>query len=328
MSIFGAPSTPVAGASALFAPAATTPASVGGTPRATDANGDDARRKSDGWSPASRYQNLLSSVRALEHGRASERDRERARRALRVNETRLREMTFFEGRNAGDAARVASGRATLSHGGEARLGELDVEHASAIAVALDLNEIVSVELMVGAIEHGAPADDVVPAAIGIYMRERAAALESLLAVLRCADGTAPLDGVMDEELKDYADGLLRDGALFARLVKLVTAPPPGGPFLVAPTAPTQHVGGPLALAGQQQQATPPSSTRTLARAFRQVSRYPRPSDLTARVRGARATARRRVPVPLGTSVDKLEFGKCASTLSVGGTLCGSDARLG
>lgn len=261
MSIFGAPSTPVAGASALFAPAVTTPANVGGTPRATDANGDDARRKSDGWSPASRYQNLLSSVRALEHGRASERDRERARRALRVNETRLREMTFFEGRNAGDAARVASGRATLSHGGEARLGELDVEHASAIAVALDLNEIVSVELMVGAIEHGAPADDVVPAAIGIYMRERAAALESLLAVLRCADGTAPLDGVMDEELKDYADGLLRDGALFARLVKLVTAPPPGGPFLVAPTVPTQHVGGPLALAGQQQQATTSSSSQ-------------------------------------------------------------------
>lgn len=90
MSIFGAPSTPVAGASALFAPAVTTPANVGGTPRATDANGDDARRKSDGWSPASRYQNLLSSVRALEHGRASERDRERARRALRVNETRWR----------------------------------------------------------------------------------------------------------------------------------------------------------------------------------------------------------------------------------------------
>ena len=38
---------------------------------------------------------------------------------------------------------------------------------------------------------------------------------------------------MDGELVDYAEELLKDGTLFDRLVKLVTAPPPGGPFLVA-----------------------------------------------------------------------------------------------
>ena len=64
-----------------------------------------------------------------------------------------------------------------------------------------------------------------------------AALESLLVVLMCADGSTPLYGVMDEELKEYAECLLRDGSLFGQLVKLVTAPPPGGPFLVAPQQP-------------------------------------------------------------------------------------------
>ena len=39
---------------------------------------------------------------------------------------------------------------------------------------------------------------------------------------------------MDDELKEYVENLLKDGTLFGRLVKLVTAPPPGGPFLVAP----------------------------------------------------------------------------------------------
>jgi len=216
------------------------------------------RQQGDGWSPASRFQNLLSALRRLELGSASERDRERARAALRAQETRLRELAFFEARRAEDATKVTSGRVTLSNGLEARLGELDMEHASTIAVAMNVNEIASVELIVGAIENGAPADAAVPAAIGILMRERAAALESLLTLLRCADGTVPLDSVMDDELKEYVENLLKDGTVFGRLVKLVTAPPPGGPFLVAPT-PQLPAAGALALAN----APPPSIERPL-----------------------------------------------------------------
>lgn len=140
---------------------------------------------------------------------------------------------FFEGWNVGDVVWVVSGRATFSYGGEARLGELDVEYVSVIVVVLDLNEIVSVEFMVGVIEYGVFVDDVVLVVIGIYMRERVAAFESLLAVLRCVDGMVLLDGVMDEELKDYVDGLLCDGVLFVWLVKFVIASSSGGLFLVA-----------------------------------------------------------------------------------------------
>lgn len=236
----------------MFALPAATPTVAAAGPIASTSE-PSSTKSGDGSSPASRFQHLLSALRRLELGRVSERDRERARAALRLNEKRLREAVFFEPRRAEDAAKVTSGTVTLSHGLEVRLGELDVEHASKIAVALDVNEIASVELIVGAIENGAPADDVVPSAVGIYMRERMAALESLLVVLRCADGSTPLDGVMDEELKEYAECLLRDGSLFGQLVKLVTAPPPGGPFLVAPqqpqagalvltNAPTQPVG--------------------------------------------------------------------------------------
>ena len=185
-------------------------------------------------SPAHRHQSLLATLRRLELGGASERDRERARASLRTNRARLREVPFFEKRSAEDAQKVMSGETRLSNGASVRLGELDVENASKLAMALDLNEVVCVELIVAAIENGANAEDVGPAAVGIYLRERAAALESLLVVLRCADGTTPIDVVMDSELIDYAEELLKDGTLFDRLVKLVTAPPPGGPFLVAP----------------------------------------------------------------------------------------------
>lgn len=208
-------------------------ASFAAIPSAPSTSEPSTASRGDGTSPASRFQHVLSALRRLELGRPSDRDRERARAALRLHERRLRELTLFDGRRAEDAARVTSGTVTLSHGVEARLGELDIEHASKIAVALDVNEIASVELIVGAIENGAPADDVVPYAVGIFMRERSAALESLLIILRCADGSTPLDGAMDEELKEYAEGLLRDGGLFGKLVKMVTAPPPGGPFLVA-----------------------------------------------------------------------------------------------
>jgi hypothetical protein len=69
MSIFGAPSTPVAGASALFAPAVTTPANVGGTPRATDANGDDARRGIKICSRACARSSTDARVNAIESAR-------------------------------------------------------------------------------------------------------------------------------------------------------------------------------------------------------------------------------------------------------------------
>jgi nuclear pore complex protein Nup205 len=141
-------------------------------------------------------------------------------------------VPFFEPRKPEDAAKVTSGVVTLSNGVEARLGQLDMEHASTIAIALDINEIACIELIVGAIENGAPPNDVVPSAVGVYMRERAAALESLLVALRCADGTAPLDDVISDEIREFVIELLRDGSLFSRLIKLVTAPPPGGPFLV------------------------------------------------------------------------------------------------
>ena len=239
-------------------PVASTSAPAAAAAAAATPSVGAVRQQGDGWSPASRFQNLLSALRRLELGSATERDRERARGALRAQETRLRELAFFEARRAEDATKVTSGRVTLSNGLEARLGELDVEHASTIAVAMDVNEIASVELIVGAIENGAPADAAVPAAIGILMRERAAALESLLTLLRCAGGTVPLDSVMDDELKEYVENLLKDGTLFGRLVKLVTAPPPGGPFLVAP-APQPPAAGALALVN----APPPSIERPL-----------------------------------------------------------------
>jgi len=184
-------------------------------------------------SPAHRHQSLLATLRRLELGGAGESDRERSRASLRTNRARLREVPFFEKRSAEDAQKVMSGEVRLSNGASVRLGELDVENASKLAMALDVNEVVCVELIVASIENGANAEDVGPAAVGIYLRERAAALESLLVVLRCADGTSPVDAVMDGELVDYAEELLKDGTLFDRLVKLVTAPPPGGPFLVA-----------------------------------------------------------------------------------------------
>ena len=141
-----------AGPLATFAP----------TPSAPSTSEPSTTSRGDGTSPASRFQHVLSALRRLELGRASDRDRGHARAALRLHEKRLRELTLFDGRRAEDAARVTSGTVTLSHGVEARLGELDIEHASKIAVALDVNEIASVELIVGAIENGAPADDVAP----------------------------------------------------------------------------------------------------------------------------------------------------------------------
>lgn len=195
---------------------------------------DGPSTSSSNDSPAHRYQSLLASLRRLELGQPSERERERTRSALKRNRDRLLNVPFFEPRKPEDAAKVTSGVVTLSNGVEARLGQLDMEHASTIAIALDINEIACIELIVGAIENGAPPNDVVPSAVGVYMRERAAALESLLVALRCADGTAPLDDVVNDEIREFAIELLRDGLLFSRLIKLVTAPPPGGPFLVAP----------------------------------------------------------------------------------------------
>ena len=152
-----------------------------------------------------------------------------------------------------------------------------MEHASTIAVAMDVNEIASVELIVGAIENGAPADAAVPAAIGILMRERASALESLLTLLRCGGGTVPLDSVMDDELKEYVENLLKDGTLFGRLVKLVTAPPPGGPLLVAPAAAAR--GG--CVGSRERTAT---FDRASARSPRQARRHTRTADITSRMR--------------------------------------------
>jgi len=199
---------------------------------ANEAQSDGRDVTDDG--PAIRHQTLVATLRRLESAEASERERERARMKLKANQMRLREVPYFESRDAGDARAVASGEVTLSNGARARLGEIDVENAMKVANALDANEVACVELIAAAIECGANAEDVGPAAVGIYMRERAAALEALLAVLRCADGTMPIDAVMDSEIAEYAEELLKDGTLFARLVKLVTAPPPGGPFLLAP----------------------------------------------------------------------------------------------
>ena len=156
------------------APAAAAAAAAAATPSV-----GAVRQQGDGWSPASRFQ--ISCQRCEDwslEARPSEIGSECE--ALRAQETRLRELAFFEARRAEDATKVTSGRVTLSNGLEARLGELDVEHASTIAVAMDVNEIASVELIVGAIENGAPADAAVPAAIGILMRERARARKSLL----------------------------------------------------------------------------------------------------------------------------------------------------
>ena len=55
---------------------------------------------------------LPSALRRLELGSATERDRERVRGALRAQETRLRELAFFEARRAEDATKVTSGRVT------------------------------------------------------------------------------------------------------------------------------------------------------------------------------------------------------------------------
>ena len=102
-------------------------------------------------SPAHRHQSLLATLRRLELGGAGESDRERSRASLRTNRARLREVPFFEKRSAEDAQKVMSGEVRLSNGASVRLGELDVENASKLAMALDVNEVVCVELIVASI---------------------------------------------------------------------------------------------------------------------------------------------------------------------------------
>ena len=162
MSVFPVASTSAPAAAAAAAAAATP--SVGAV-----------RQQGDGWSPASRFRK--SPVSAAKIG-AWKRDRARsgasARGAASARDATAR-VGVFRGEKGGGCDEGDVGKSDLSNGLGGRLGELDVEHASTIAVAMDVNEIASVELIVGAIENGAPADAAVPAAIGILMRERASA---------------------------------------------------------------------------------------------------------------------------------------------------------
>ena len=110
--------------------------------------------------------------------------------------------------------------------------------------ALDLNEIACVELLVAAVERGAPPDDCVRAAAGIHLKERQSTVEALLRLLQArwaapghagglaagADHPHSLAKELDAYVADLLDGNASSGGatLVGRLAALLKAPARAG----------------------------------------------------------------------------------------------------
>ena len=112
------------------------------------------------------------------------------------------------------------------------------------------------ELLVTAVERGAPPDDCLRAAGGIYLRERQSAVEALLRLLQARsfpDTHAPADPQLALEVDAYVLDLLGGASagaptgpaasptLIARLVDILAAPPPGSIPTPAAAAPAPYV---------------------------------------------------------------------------------------
>ena len=126
-----------------------------------------------------------------------------------------------------------------------------------------------------AVERGAPPDDCLRAAGGIYLRERQSAVEALLRLLQARsfpDTHAPADPQLALEVDAYVLDLLGGASagaptgpaasptLIARLVDILAAPPPGSiptPAAAAPAAPTPTPGAPYVV-----QTSPGASLQT------------------------------------------------------------------
>ena len=91
--------------------------------------------------------------------------------------------------------------------------------ASSTSDAFDLNEISAVELLVAAVERGAPPEDCVRAAAGIYLRDRRSVVEALLRLLRsrsepedhpfAAVAASPRGATLKRDVDAFVAGLLR-----------------------------------------------------------------------------------------------------------------------
>ena len=107
-----------------------------------------------------------------------------------------------------------------------------------------------------AVERGAPPDDCLRAAGGIYLRERQSAVEALLRLLQARsfpDTHAPADPQLALEVDAYVLDLLGGASagaptgpaasptLIARLVDILAAPPPGSIPTPAAAAPAPYV---------------------------------------------------------------------------------------
>jgi len=247
---------------------------------------DERQTSSSSLSIATKYQNLLSHLRALERPQI---EYDTAAFANVVENQFSMLSTYAEhiknpinythdsntntnntdnNNNNNERDRVLRGFARIpSTGVEVQVAEIDLENCLTLTECFKISEFESIELLAQAIQKGCDIEKAHLYAAGIFFQERASCLESLSVLLR-ARKKCTIDVLMKanesssailREFCAFCDEVVLNGGgdnnvtLVNRLVKLIRAQPCGGPIGGETKTNTNYVGGGGLFGGQGQQ---------------------------------------------------------------------------